>query len=89
LEAQVAGLRSAMQEFRYVGQWTERQYNAGNLVGLGGAIYHCDIDTAARPGTDNKSWSLVCPRARDGKDGRDGRDAQPEPPEPRTTRSHR
>jgi hypothetical protein len=86
LEAQIAGLRSAMQEFSYKGAWSERQYRAGNFVSMGGQVYHANADTTSRPGTDS-TWTLA---VKSGRDGRDGKDATPPgPPTEQTTRSHR
>jgi hypothetical protein len=71
LEAQITGLRSAMQESRFVGQWREhKSYKTGNFVTMGGQVFHANIDTNSRPGTDS-TWMLVCKSGRDGRDGRD------------------
>jgi hypothetical protein len=87
LEAQITGLRSAMEQFRYVGPWAEHKtYRAGNFCSMGGQVYHANTDTDSRPGTDS-TWTLA---VRSGRDGRDGKDAAPtKPPEPRTAKSHR
>jgi hypothetical protein len=87
LESQIAGLRSAMQEFRFVGQWMEhKSYRTGNFVSMGGQLYHANADTSSRPGSD-ATWTLAAKSGRDGRDGRDGKDtAEPTaPPEPRRT----
>ena len=89
LEPQIAGLRTAMQEFRFVGQWQEyKTYKAGNFVSMGGQLYHANADTNSRPGTDS-TWTLAVKSGRDGRDGKDGRDAAPSEPSQRTVRSHR
>ena len=87
LEAQITGLRNAMSEFKFVGQWQEiKTYKAGNFVTTGGQVWHCNSDTNSRPGMDS-TWSLA---VKSGRDGRDGKDFVPEPPGgPRTVRSMR
>lgn len=78
LEAQINGLRTAMEQFKFMGAWVEGdQYRTGNFCSHGGAIFHCCADTKSKPGNDDKSWLLVVPRARDGRDGKDGKDFTP------------
>jgi hypothetical protein len=73
-----------MQEFSFKGQWAEfKTYKAGNFVSMGGQVYHANVDTDSRPGTDSM-WTLAC---KSGRDGRDGKDFVP--PEPRIVRSER
>jgi hypothetical protein len=86
LEAQINALRSEIKQFAFKGVFQEgQQYKRGNFCSQGGAIYHCEVDTSTRPGTDDKVWCLAVPRARD---GRDGKDFTPEPVQ-RVTRSRR
>lgn len=83
LEQRIIKLEEAMKEFTFKGTWTEgAQYKRGNFVSMGGSIYHCEHDTASRPGSDN-NWTIA---VKSGRDGRDGRDAPttPEPPPQRT-----
>jgi hypothetical protein len=46
-------------------------YDRGDLVTLGGCVWHCNGTTATRPGAGSKDWTLAV------KCGRDGRDAPP------------
>ena len=90
LEAKLTRLETAMQEFKFVGQWQEiKTYKAGNFVSMGGQIYHANVDTNSRPATDS-TWTLAVKSGRDGRDGKDGAlsPKQTEPP-PRTVRSQR
>src|SRR5262245_36862231 len=81
-------VHDATKEFRFIGTWEEnKQYKRGNFVSLGGQVYHCNIGTTARPGTDS-SWTLAVKSGRDGRDGRDA-PAEPEQLAQRTTRSQR
>jgi hypothetical protein len=83
LEAKLTRLETAMAQFKFVGQWAEfKTYKTGNFVSMGGQVYHANVDTNSRPGTDS-AWTLAC---KSGRDGRDGKDA---PPEPRTVRAER
>jgi hypothetical protein len=78
LEAQIAELRTAMQEFRFV-PWSEgKTFRAGNICSLGGALYACTADTEAKPAPDSNGWVLLMAKPRDGRDGRDA----PAPPPP-------
>lgn len=53
LEAKIDGLHAAMQELCFVGQWQEfKIYKTGNFVSIGGQIYHANVDTNSRPGSD-------------------------------------
>ena len=87
LEAKIARLEAAMQEFKFVGQWQDfKTYKAGNFVSMGGQIYYANSDTKLRPGTD-ATWTLAC---KSGRDGRDGKDFVPqEQPEQRTVKTRR
>lgn len=44
-------------------------YEIGDVVTWAGSLWHCDADTADRPGEGQKSWTLAAKRGRDGKDG--------------------
>jgi hypothetical protein len=81
LTAKIAALESKLAALAFKGPWTEgRRYCERNLVSMGGAIYYCQTDnTDARPGVGTPEWSLLVPKARDGRDA----------PEPRTARSNR
>jgi hypothetical protein len=84
LDAKIARLETALSAFAFKGAWVEGQrYKRGNFCSPGGAVYHCQVDTLTRPGTDDKVWTLAVPRARDGRDGKDY--VAPE----RVVRSHR
>jgi hypothetical protein len=72
LKKQIAELKSAQDQFKFVGAFIEgEEYRRGNVVSLGGAIYSCRCDTKSKPTADNEAWLLVVPRARDGRDGKD------------------
>ena len=89
LEVKLAAVEAAT-ELRFVGQWQEhKSYKAGNFASTGGQIWHCNVDSNSRPGSDN-SWTLACKSGRDGRDGRDFTPPPPEqPPQPRTTTTTR
>jgi hypothetical protein len=55
-------------------------YEPGDTVTFGGSLWHCNEPTAAKPGENEKAWSLAAKRGRDGNNGKDGR--APEPPQP-------
>jgi hypothetical protein len=67
LEAQINRLQSAVEQFRYVGQWEQKPYRAGNFVTFASGIWHANNDTRERPGV-NGDWSVAVPKGRDGKD---------------------
>ena len=71
-------MREALKDFRYMGNYQEAMsYKRGNFVSQGGGVWHCNRDTAVRPGTDD-DWTLA---VKSGRDGRDGKDAlQPASP---------
>jgi integrin beta 3 len=47
-------------------------YTRGDVVTLGGSLWHCDEDTAEKPGEGKTAWILAAKRGRDGRDGKDG-----------------
>ena len=84
LEAKLARLETATQQFKFVGQWAEfKTYKSGNFVSMGGQVYHANVDTDSRPGADS-TWTLACKSGRDGRDGKDFAS-----PEPRAVKSGR
>jgi hypothetical protein len=70
LLARLAELENRTKAFRYVGTWDAAgtRYEAGNFVTMDGSLWHCNFDTASRPGKDVGAWTLVCKRGQDGKD---------------------
>lgn len=46
------------------------EYERGDMVTWGGALWHCDAPTKDKPGTDN--WTLAVKKGRDGKDAKNG-----------------
>lgn len=44
-------------------------YERGDTVTWGGSLWHCDAETADKPGEQSKAWTLAAKRGRDGKDG--------------------
>jgi hypothetical protein len=69
LNEQIAELQQTLEQFGYVGQWTEGvEYKRGNFCTLGGSLWHCNATTStSRPTTDNSDWSLAVKRGRDGR----------------------
>lgn len=61
----------------YRGVWVERTYEPGDSVTWAGSEWHCNEQTATKPGTDSRAWTLKVKRGRDGKDGRDAVDVRP------------
>jgi integrin beta 3 len=47
-------------------------YERGDTVTWGGSLWHCDAETADKPGEGAKAWTLAAKRGRDGRDGKDG-----------------
>lgn len=63
---------------RFQGVYQDGQpYTKGDTVTWAGSLWHCQTDTATKPGDGSKDWTLCAKRGRDGKDGRDGHDAVP------------
>jgi hypothetical protein len=60
----------------YRGVYKEGQeYLGGDTVTWGGSLWHCDSNTADKPGElGSKGWTLAAKRGRDGKDGVNGKD---------------
>jgi hypothetical protein len=53
----------------YLGAFKDGQdYEPGDFVSWGGALWHCDKATTAKPGTDD--WTLAVKKGRDGKDAK-------------------
>jgi integrin beta 3 len=52
----------------YRGVWKEGEaYRAGDMVTWGGSVWHCNVDTAEKPGGPGPSWTLAVKKGRDGK----------------------
>lgn len=49
----------------YRGVWRDGDFEKGDFVSFGGSVWHCNKDTAAKPGT-NDDWTLAVKRGRDG-----------------------
>jgi integrin beta 3 len=45
-------------------------YARGDTVTFGGSLWHCNGETADKPGDGAKSWTLAAKRGRDGADGK-------------------
>jgi hypothetical protein len=45
-------------ELKYCGVWQQQKYQPGCLVTLGGGLWHCEMHTESRPGTD-ACWRLA------------------------------
>jgi hypothetical protein len=45
------------------------KYERGDTVTWGGSLWHCDGETADKPGEGAKSWTLCAKKGRDGRDG--------------------
>lgn len=57
---------------RYTGVYVDgKAYSVGDVVTAGGSQWHCNEDTASKPGEGSKAWTLAVKRGRDGKDGKD------------------
>ena len=48
----IEDLENYAKDFTYRGVWHEGTYKRGNFVTHGGCIWHCNADTAVKPGTD-------------------------------------
>jgi hypothetical protein len=52
---------------RYEGVWQAgKTYQRGNVVTDAGSMWHANIATSARPGSDTSAWTLAVKRGRDG-----------------------
>lgn len=58
----------------YRGVYKDGQtYDRGDLVTWAGSLWHCDAETAQKPGDGAEAWTLAAKRGRDGKDGAPGK----------------
>jgi hypothetical protein len=63
---------------RQQGVWDESKgYRQGDVVTWGGAQWHAETDTAAKPGDGSKGWKLIVKKGQDGRDGKDAPGALP------------
>lgn len=70
--AQVKNFPIVLPYMRQQGVYVEgKSYVRGDVVTWAGSQWHCEADTATKPGDGAKNWTLVVKRGRDGKDGRD------------------
>lgn len=46
-----------------------QKYERGDTVTWGGSLWHCEDETADKPGEGAKAWTLCAKKGRDGKDG--------------------
>ena len=67
LLARIADLETRMSEFQYCGVWHVGAYKRGNFVTHDGSVWHCNVDTCEKPGTDASAWTLA---VKHGKDAR-------------------
>ena len=66
LLARIADLESRMSEFQYCGVWHDGAYKRGNFVTHDGSVWHCNVDTCEKPGTDSTAWTLAVKHGKDG-----------------------
>ena len=74
------GAGTTRKEFRltfdtalYRGVFKDGQtYERGDQVTWGGSLWHCNAETAEKPGDGSKNWTLAVKKGRDGRDGKDG-----------------
>jgi hypothetical protein len=68
--------RVSLPVMLYQGVFKEgREYVGGDTVTWAGSLWHCDHNTADKPGElGSKGWTLAAKRGRDGKDGVNGKD---------------
>jgi len=50
----------------YRGVWQPGDYRRGDVVTRDGSMWHCNADTATRPGDGGPAWTLAVKRGRDG-----------------------
>lgn len=73
--ARFAGIERRLAELersplRYDGPHeTGKSYTRGTFVTARGSLWHCDTDTAERPG-ESDAWTLAVKRGQDGRSGR-------------------
>lgn len=59
----------ALPTMIYRGTFNEgRSYAQGDTVTWAGSLWHCNEETAEKPGEGAKAWTLAAKRGRDGKD---------------------
>lgn len=58
LERKIADLESRVPEYRGIWRAEDTPYRRGAMVTLGGSIWHSNVATNARPGT-NSDWTLA------------------------------
>lgn len=56
-----------------------KTYVRGDTVTWGGSLWHCESETADKPGEGAKAWTLCAKKGRDGKDGVVKETRQPQP----------
>ena len=74
------GSGATRKEFRlttgsaiYRGVFTDgKTYERGDLATWGGSVWHCNAESAEKPGDGSKAWTLAVKKGRDGRDGKDG-----------------
>jgi integrin beta 3 len=71
-------LRTALMIYRGVFQSGDA-YDPGDAVTWAGSLWHCNAETAERPGEGGKVWTLAVKKGRDGKDGAVGAKGEPGP----------
>src|SRR5688500_2391348 len=70
LRRRVAELE-ARPTLKYRATWVDGLiYEKGQLVTLGGSVWHCNARTTTRPTTHDGSWHLAVKAGRDGKSAR-------------------
>ena len=66
---QVKEFRHKMAVVLYRGVYKEGQaYDVGDTVTWGGSAWHCDTPTKDKPDGQQRCWTLMVKRGRDGKD---------------------
>ena len=65
LQQRIEELETRMVEFQYCGVWHEGTYKRGNFVTHDGSVWHCNVDTCTKPGTDPVAWTLAVKRGKD------------------------
>ena len=66
LRQRIEELENRISQFRYCGVWVDgARYERGNFVTHNGSVWHCDVDTDAKPGTNNVVWTLAVKHGKD------------------------
>ena len=65
LRKRIEELETRVAEFRYCGVWHDGAYKRGNFVTHDGSVWHCNVDTCTKPGTDAEAWTLAVKRGKD------------------------